>query len=214
MSSPIDQPSEARLLKAARDTGVAKVQTSLPGIVVSYDDAKRTAVVQPAVYDSAEPHQPIEDVPVLFPRGGGYRMVWPLAPGDEVELHFQKTDPSRFQITGEVSAANYQRKCGMYATATPTAISDPKQLTSVALPGALSIGTDDGLTDIVISSSGIKLGSAIAVDFVALASKVDASMTALAVWLAAHVHSSSGAGPPATPPPTAAPSGSLRIGAE
>lgn len=214
MSASIDQPSEARLLKSAVNAGLARVQTSLPGIVVSYNETKRTAVVQPAVYDSAEPHQPIEDVPVVFPRGGGYRMVWPLEAGDEVELHFQKSDPSRFQVTGEVSAANYQRKSGLYATATPGATSDPKQLTNVALPGSMSIGTDDGLTDIVISSSGIKLGSAIAADFVALASKVDANMTALAVWLAAHTHSAAGSGPPAAPPPVAVATGSIKIGAE
>jgi len=179
MTSHVDQPSEARLLKAAVEAGIARVHTSLPGIVVSYDETARTAIVQPAVYDSAEPHRPIEDVPVLFPRGGGYRLVWPLAKGDEVELHFSKSDPSRFQVSGEVSPVNYVRKSGLYATATPGASSDPKQATATAVAGALCIGSEDGVTEIVITSSGLKLGSNNAADYVALASKVDQQLASL-----------------------------------
>jgi hypothetical protein len=143
--------------------------------------------------------------------------VWPLAAGDEVELNFQKSDPTRFQVTGQVSAADYQRKSGLYATATPAASSDPKQLTNIAVPGALSIGTEDGLMEIQITSSGIKLGGILALDFVALASKVDTALAAIAVWQAAHTHTSATAGsptsPPTSPPPTSAPTGSLKIGA-
>jgi hypothetical protein len=217
MSASIDQPSEVRLLKSAAASAMAKVYTSLPGIVVSYDETKRTAVVQPAAYDSAEPHQPIEDVPVLFPRGGGYRLVWPLAAGDEVELNFQKSDPTRFQVTGKVSAADYQRKSGLYATATPAASSDPKQLTNVAVPGALSIGTEDGLMEIQITTGGMKLGGSLALDFVALASKVDAALSALRTWESTHTHTSASAGSPTTPPIVAPPvilsTASLKIGA-
>jgi hypothetical protein len=125
---------------------------------------------------------------------------------------------------------------GLYACCVPSPSSLIKRLLSIAQPGALCIGSKDGLTDIVLDASGIRLMSplsislvsgagAIAVtpagvalgpaaaDFVALASKVDAVLAALAVWGSSHVHTSSAPGfptsPPATPPPTPIPTGSL-----
>lgn len=246
MVSPVDQPSEERLLRAATEAGLVKMQTTLPGIVVSYDPIKRTAVVQPAVY-AEQPFEPIEDVPVLFPRGGGYRFVVPLTSGDEVELHFVKLDPSRFQITGEPSAANNVRPGGLYATCTPGASSDPKQATNLTIPGAMHLGSEDAITDIVFDASGIRilagttviqlapaaisltagataigitpagmsLGSPLAADFAALASKVDAVLAALAVWAAAHTHTSAAPASPTSPPiaapPTPTPTGSLSV---
>lgn len=70
----------------------ATLWTALPGILQSFDAAKMTAVVQPAiqaqtrdpkgVWSNATLPQCL-DVPVSFPRGGGYGMTFPLAKGDE-----------------------------------------------------------------------------------------------------------------------------------
>ncbi len=157
MTSSVDSPSWEALFKTARDNTMVMLHTMLPGIVVSYDESTRTAVVQPAIYDGAEAMEPIEDVPVLFPRGGGFRLVFPLVKGDEVEIRFSKVDPARFLVTGEVSKADNVRRGGLYGFAVPASISDSllAEITSVA--NALHLGLDDGTTDIVIKDGEVQV---------------------------------------------------------
>lgn len=75
------------------------VHTGLPGRVVSFDAAKQTAKVQPAIkriwIGDDEGDEPVEaalpecpDVPVHFPGGGGYVLTFPVAPGDDCLLVF------------------------------------------------------------------------------------------------------------------------------
>jgi hypothetical protein len=207
----VSQPSEEKMLNAALEAGIAKIQTSLPGIIVSYDEGTRTAVVQPAVYEGEAPFPVLEDVPVLFTGGAGIAIIHSLVPGDEVEITFSKLDPSRFQSTGVVSQANNVRRAGLYATCRPAALSDLKLVIAQAPtgPGTLSMGSVTGLNNIVIDLTNIKLGGATASDFVALASKVDANAAAAAVWMAAHTHllgpsvvPGAPTTPPVAPPPT------------
>ncbi len=157
MTSSVDSPSWEALFKTARDNTMVMLHTMLPGIVVSYDESTRTAVVQPAIYDGAEAMEPIEDVPVLFPRGGGFRLVFPLVKGDEVEIRFSKVDPARFLVTGEVSKADNVRRGGLYGFAVPASISDTllSGITSVA--NSIHIGLDDGSTDIVIKDGEVQV---------------------------------------------------------
>jgi hypothetical protein len=75
------------------------VHTGMPGRVVSFDSAKQTAKVQPAIkriwIGDDEDDDPVEaalpecpDVPVYFPGGGGYVLTFPVAPGDDCLLVF------------------------------------------------------------------------------------------------------------------------------
>jgi hypothetical protein len=212
MASPVDQPSEERLFKAAAEQALLKIQTSLPGIVKEYDPIKRVALVQPAVY-ADQPFEPIS-ASVNFPGAGDLQIEWPLAVGDEVELHFSKLDPSRFQVTGEESQANYVRPGGLYATCTPCWLSDAKRELAAPIVGGLTLGTRDGLTRVVIAPNSIKLGSDLAALPVAIATLQDAINAAMAVWGAAHTHTSTAPGfptsPPITPPPAPPPVGSLK----
>jgi hypothetical protein len=214
MAAAVDSPSEERLLKAALEGALAKINVSISGIIVSYDEATRLAVVQPAVYTD-KPIEPLEGVPVEFPSGGGYCMIWPLAAGDQCDIIFEQLDPSRFLVTGEVSPANHVRRNGLYAKCVPCALSDAKRAALVAAPGALTIGTADGLTQIVIEAGSIKVGNALAAIPLALATLQDAINSANAIWGAAHTHTSTAPGsptsPPISPPPTPSPVGSVKV---
>lgn len=74
------------------------VWTALPAIVQSYDPAKLTVVVQPAIQAQildpktgqyADATLPLcMDCPVQWPGGGGYVLTFPLAAGDEGVLVF------------------------------------------------------------------------------------------------------------------------------
>jgi hypothetical protein len=75
---------------------LARVWTSLPGLVETYDPATQKVSVRPAIadrYETADGEDMVElpvipGVPVVFPSGGGYVAALPLAKGDPVLLVF------------------------------------------------------------------------------------------------------------------------------
>jgi hypothetical protein len=198
-------------MRRSSESALTKVWTSLPGKVVSYDPDKKTAVVEAAVHDG-NPPPPFPDVPVKFPRGGGYRLVWPLEPGDEVTLLFYGLDPSRFRASGEISLANIKRRHGAYPIALPGSESDTLADFEPAT-GGLHLGKDDGTVEIVVGASQIKLGSASASHGVAKGDVTDANITAIKAWLATHVHPTSvgPSSPSTTPAPTTNPTASVKV---
>ena len=68
--------------------------TAMPGVLLSFDAAKMSAVVQVAIQARLRQNDeagsiswvsisPLVDVPVVFPNGGGFLLTFPLAAGDE-----------------------------------------------------------------------------------------------------------------------------------
>ena len=85
--------SLASRVRFALDEHAKSIYTAMPGIVTAFDADTARASVRGALYlidtDERQHQRPIiEDVPVLYPRGGGYRMTFPLAEGDDVLLIF------------------------------------------------------------------------------------------------------------------------------
>lgn len=205
------EPTEAELLRRAVKAGLASVFTSLPGRVVSFDAEAKTAVVEVVVHDG-DPLPPLPDVPVKFPRGGGYRLVWPLEEGDEVTLIFHGLDPSRFRASGETSAANIGRRHGIYPVAIPGSESELGADYEPATEG-LHLGKDDGSVEIVVGASQIKLGSTSAAAGVAKGNVTDANIDAIKTWLATHVHPTAvgPSSPSTTPAPSTNPTESAKV---
>lgn len=84
-------------LRVAMAGGLAETWTSMPGIVNSFDAAKQTCSVQPAVRarvqgrDGAYEWVDLPlclDCPVYFPAGGGVVLTFPVRAGDECLLVF------------------------------------------------------------------------------------------------------------------------------
>ncbi|EMP5823336.1 translation initiation factor IF-2 [Klebsiella aerogenes] len=82
--------SERKVLKE-------QIRVALPGIIQSFDPDSVTAVVQPAIRyverdnDGATETQDyplLTDVPVIFPRGGGCTLTFPVKEGDECLVIF------------------------------------------------------------------------------------------------------------------------------
>ncbi len=91
---PIEQIIDDRLRDYQLD-----IHTSIPGYVKSYDPETKTAEIVVAYSDffASDAEQPtnldwvpIPDVPVIFPRGGGWAITWPLTEGDPVLLVFSE----------------------------------------------------------------------------------------------------------------------------
>jgi len=92
---------EQQAMKVLSDSIFSMLRVSLPGIIESFDpgddDRPPTCVVQPAIkgqvaddlgnYASA-PLPLLIDVPVVFPRGGGTSITFPVATGDECLVIF------------------------------------------------------------------------------------------------------------------------------
>lgn len=73
------------------------IWTALPGIVQSFDAAKMTCSVQPAIQARLTDMQGVRtwkdlpllnDVPVVFPSGGGFTLTFPVGAGDECLVVF------------------------------------------------------------------------------------------------------------------------------
>ncbi len=73
------------------------IWTTLPGIVTAVDLTKMTCEVQPAIQGTIEDENGklqavnlplLVDVPIVFPRGGGFLITLPLAVDDEVLVSF------------------------------------------------------------------------------------------------------------------------------
>lgn len=83
--------------RLAQDGHQAKIWTAMPGIVQSVNLAKMTCVVQLAIQGRAEDQtgavnfqniSVLHDVPIIFPRAGGFTITFPVAANDEVLVVF------------------------------------------------------------------------------------------------------------------------------
>ena len=99
-------------LQCALDGRQAQIWTGLPGIVTSVNLAAMTVKVQPAVMGRRlfpdgtmqfVTPPAIPDVPIVFPSGGGYTLTFPIAVGDECDLHFHSRCFDAWWQSGGVS---------------------------------------------------------------------------------------------------------------
>lgn len=220
------QPDDVELIRTAIRNRLADVRTSIPAVVKSYDAAKQTCSCElatriPASDGTPEELPPLEDVPVVWQRGGGYFCSMPLAAGDAGLLVFCETDFSAWRETGEVSDAAQERRHGLYGYFVPGGCASGKELAD-ASPDKLVIGKDGGPV-MKIDGTGLELG-AMAASFAAKADAVDANITSLKSWLASHTHpvtttgtaaAQSGlAAASATPPPSTNPTACSKVKVE
>lgn len=91
----IDDPEEAT--RAAQDAMQARIWTTMPGKVLSFDATKQTASIQPLIQgrvtaeDGTQSYVNLPvlvDVPVFFYQAGGMIFTVPITAGDEVLVHF------------------------------------------------------------------------------------------------------------------------------
>lgn len=87
----------AQVLASERQTINEQFRVALPGIIQSFDPDAVTAVVQPAIRyierdndgnTSTQDYPLLVDVPVVFPRGGGCTLTFPVKEGDECLVIF------------------------------------------------------------------------------------------------------------------------------
>ena len=87
----------AEVLASERKTFNERLRVALPGIIQSFNPDEVTAVIQPAIRfierdndgnKSTKDYPLLVDVPVVFPRGGGCTLTFPVREGDECLVIF------------------------------------------------------------------------------------------------------------------------------
>ncbi|MFA4972190.1 MAG: Gp138 family membrane-puncturing spike protein [bacterium] len=193
-------PTWPEIIKGAIERSLDGLHTSVPALVLSYLPATQQCVCQPVVAGMPQ----LEDVPVLWPRGGLGFFHSPVLPGDAVLLVFAERDPGPWRLTGTVQPPALLRRHGLYAFALPGCAPDTRPLTSVATHTGPAMGVDAGPI-VHVGPTGVDLGAFPATQAVALAALVDTALGAIVTWLTTHTHSGVTTGPGASGPPAVPP---------
>lgn len=158
-----DDPTEA--LNAALDGKQAQIWTALPGIIESYDPAAMTVSVQPAIQGSKEDETGAKtpeklpllvDVPVVFPRGGGFTLTFPIKGGDECLVIFASRCIDSWWQSGGVQEQAESRMHDLsdgFALVGPS--SQARNLTPQADSENTQLRSDDGKNSVTITPSGV-----------------------------------------------------------
>lgn len=180
----VDLPEWPEILRACQAQLASRIHTSLPATVVSYDSTTQTATVQLAVQLQGESVPPLAEVPILWPGGSSGYLHIPLAAGDNVLICFSEEDYSRWFVSGSVSNPSVLARHGLHA---------------IAIPGLWR--TPNGATagHVTLSGTEVRLGTDAASAFVALATLVDARLSAMVTYINTHVHATAALGPPVPP---------------
>ncbi len=192
-------PDLSEVLDDVLTSRLADVHTAIPGTIKTYDAAKQTAEVIIQVRAAtpnqdgdtvAEEHPVIPNVPVQWPRGGGYALHFPLAPGDHVLLVFSEAAIGHWRATGQVADPGDLRR---HSLAYPIAIPG-------IAPESSPIGdAPTGMAVLNVGSGVFSVGSSSA-EFVALANLVSARLDAIQAKFDLHTHNVTAPGSPSGPP--------------
>lgn len=197
-------PELDELLTLVLDRRLEEVHTAMPGVVTAYDATTQQCSVQPSIslaYEDevgkrvVETPPVITNVPVAFPRGGGFRLTFPLAAGDEVLLVFSMRSIDRYQTKGGVVDPGDDRRFHL---------ADAMAIPGIGKAGSLAGVSDDHAalghadTEIHLYPTGVSVGApwgeAVAL---AKAAQTEARLTALETG---HYHISSSLGGPTSGP--------------
>lgn len=141
------------LLRTMQDSLQSNLWTALPGIVQKVNLGALTVEVQPAIQgvvmkpDGTKQYvnlPVLPDVPIIFPRGGGYSMTFPVAVGDECLVVFASRCIDSWWQSGGIQKPYEPRKHDLsdgFAIIGP--YSQAKKISSVSA-ATVQVRSDDG----------------------------------------------------------------------
>lgn len=157
----LDDPEES--LRLAMESQQAQIWTALPGVVAAVNLAAQTLSVQPTVQGSvASPDGAkqlvnlplLVDVPIVWPRAGGFALTFPIAAGDEVLVVFASRCIDSWWQSGGIGAPAEARMHDLsdgFAILAPT--SQPKKLSGVSSTN-VQLRDEAGTTYVEITPDG------------------------------------------------------------
>ncbi len=150
-------------LRVMTENYIQNARVAIPAIVVQFDSQKQTVSVQPAIKDTLQGKSTalpeLSDVPVQFPRAGGYSLTFPVKAGDECLLVFSDMCIDSWWQLGEVQNQAEKRRHDLSdACAILGITSVPKALKNICMEG-VQLRNDSGTDYIQLSEQGILLKS-------------------------------------------------------
>ena len=167
----LDDAEEAS--RIAMEGHQAGMWTALPGIVTSVDLSAQTVNVQPAIKGENLDKNGVTtlvnlpvlaDVPICWPRGGGFALTFPVAIGDEVLVVFSSRCIDGWWQSGGVQKAAEFRMHDLsdgFAILAPT--SQPKRLSNVNA-NSVELRNEAGTTYVRLANGTISLKSTTAIN--------------------------------------------------
>jgi hypothetical protein len=146
----------------AIDIASKRLRVAIPGVVQSFDAAKQTVTVQPALMENvrvagvlqSKPLPPLVDVPIVFPRAGVYVLTMPIVAGDECLVIFADMCIDAWYQLGAASTPQKQMIERRHDLSDAFAIlgcwSQPRAVTNYQQAGA-QLRTLDGTVAITIT---------------------------------------------------------------
>jgi hypothetical protein len=197
--SPMNQiPTLTQVLNQAINNRLLDLHTALIARFESYDPAKHQVSVSPVLKRAvptldghvAEEQLPIlSEVPVLFPRAGGFFISFPIQPGDFVQLIFNESSIDAWLTGASSSMALDERFTLQGAVALPGVYPEAKAFISAHKTNFVA-GKDNGV-QLHIDGDKIKLGSDKASEALAIASKVKQELEKIQSAFNSHSHKGS-----------------------
>lgn len=150
-------------LRLAQENAQAQMWTALPGIVKAVDLAKQTCSVQPAIRGSVTDKEGktspcdlplLVDVPIVFPRAGGFALTFPVQEGDECLVVFaSRCIDAWWQNSGVQEPAEWRMHdlSDGFAILAPT--SQPKRMHGVS-DSTVQLRTESGQTFVEVDADG------------------------------------------------------------
>ncbi|SSG07753.1 putative bacteriophage protein [Klebsiella pneumoniae] len=153
------EQADAQLAQAI----MSAMRVAMPGIIQSFDPDAVTAVVQPAIKGAEQDESGAEvsvnlpllvDVPVVFPRGGGCTLTFPVKAGDECLVIFADRCIDFWWQSGGIQEPVDER---MHDLSDAFCIVGPqsqaKKISGISTTGA-QLRTDDGSAFIEVAAGG------------------------------------------------------------
>lgn len=177
-------PTDAEVIKAGMDRRLRDVHVALAGRVESYDSDKQRADIQPLIQEllplrdggeKLETIPEIPNVPIIFPRAGGFFITFPIQKGDFVQLIVNERSLDRWLASqdGRITNPDDFRTHNLSdAVAIPGLYPFDLSITEGGISDNMVMGQEGGSTIHIKPNGEIHAGSENATDFVGLAQKM------------------------------------------
>ena len=150
------------MLRFSMRQTIKELFISIPGLVQGYDAATRRCRVQPAVdvmlTDGSTLEQPVlDDIPVLFPGGGGFVCHFPLAEGDAVMLLFSQRGIDGFKLDYGRHDPERDVICSVKDAVAIPCFGAREPTLPAAAAGGIVLSAEDGSSYLSVGPAGVEI---------------------------------------------------------
>lgn len=153
-----------------------KMRVAVPGIIQSFDSSTQLATVQIAIQENVRvpvlqpnglppitgqkqtvPIAPLQTVPVVFPRSGGFSLVFPVNSGDECLLVFSDACISAWKQSGGVQKQIRRRRHDLSDAVAIVGLWNQTRVFTDYPTDHIELRSDDGAVKLKLSETQVQM---------------------------------------------------------